>query len=55
MRFLHQKTDWGAKGAQRGATPEIKSLIWAHAGDIFLDFLVFSVKNHVLYTRLFFP
>ena len=35
MHFLCQKTDWGAKGAQRGATPEINSPIWAPFGSHF--------------------
>ena len=35
MHFLCQKSDWGSKGAQRGATPEIKSPIWTPFGGIF--------------------
>jgi len=33
--FGDQKTDWGAKGAPRGATTEIKSPIWIPFGTYF--------------------
>ena len=46
MHCSRQKTDWGAKGAQGGATPEIKSPIWTHFWDTFLDASRFLVKKH---------
>ena len=54
MHLLHQKTDWGAKGAQRGKTPEIKSPFWTHFGVNFFDFsCIFSKKSCVLHMLVF--
>ena len=44
MHFSHQKTDWGAKGAQRGGTPVSESPFWTPFGRIFLIFLVLLEK-----------
>ena len=63
MHFSHQKTDWGAKGAQRGATPEINSPIWGLFWDNFFDFscifrkdrdfsMIFLVALSALWDRL---
>ena len=44
MHFLCQKTDWGAKGAQRGATP-VRSHPFGHLLES-----ITVVKSHVFYT-----
>ena len=48
------KTDWGAKGAQRGATPVSKSPFWTPVGGNFLDLLcTFNNKSCVLHVLVF--
>jgi hypothetical protein len=50
LHFLCKKTDWGAKGATRGAkeeNPEIKSPILTPFGGHFLYIFTFFSKNNV--------
>ena len=50
MHFSHQKTDWGAKGAQRGATPVSGSPFWAPFWAEIPDFsCIFTEKSCVLH------
>ena len=49
MHYLDQKTDWGAKGASRGKTPEINSPFWIPFGVNFLDVFDIFSKSHVFY------
>ena len=52
--FCVKKKDWGAKGAQRGSTPDISSPIWAPFWDEILDFSrIFSKKSCVLHMLVF--
>ena len=54
LYFLWQKTEWGAKGAPRDATPEINSPIW-RPGEGHLTYVsVFSLKKRVSGISLFF-
>ena len=54
MHLLDQKTDWGAKGASRGKTPEINSPFWIPFGVYFLDFSCISnKKSRVLHMLVF--
>ena len=54
MHLLCQKTDWGAKGAPRGPTPEIKASIWAPFGDHFSYDCVFLMEKSVYLTHVAF-
>ena len=52
--FLCQKTDWGAKGAQRGATPVSNSPFWMPCWSIFLDLSgMLNKKSCVLHVLVF--
>ena len=42
--FSRQKTDWGAKGAPRGATPDIPSPFWTPFWSLWGDFLRFEKR-----------
>ena len=55
MHFLRQKRDWGAKGAPRVATLEIKSPILSPFGSNFECMSVFCADEIVLDARPFFP
>ena len=54
MHFSFQKTNWGAKGAPRGATTKIKSPIWGALGGHFLDFFEFLMQKGVYLTHVAF-
>ena len=54
MHFSHQKTDWGAKGAPRGATLEITSPIWGPFGGYFAYIFVCLIEKSVYLTHAVF-
>ena len=54
MHFSCQKTDWGAKGAPRGASTKIKPPIWVPFGGNFSCFLVFLMQKSVYLTHVAF-
>ena len=54
MYFSCQKTDWGAKGAPRGATTKINYHIWTHCGSNFNDFSHILCKNMCSFNVLVF-
>ena len=45
MHFVCQKTDWGAKGAPRGATTKINYHIWVPFGGHFSDLFEFLMEK----------
>jgi hypothetical protein len=51
MHFSHQKSDLVAKGAPRGATLEINSLIWRPFGDTYSCIFAFVRKKNVFEIR----
>ena len=54
IHFSCQKTDWGAKGAPRGATPVSNSPFWTPFGGQFSYIFVFLCKNKYLKHAPFF-
>ena len=54
MHFSYQKTDWGAKGAPRGATPVSNSPIWVPFGDHFPYMFVFLTQKRVYLKHIVF-
>ena len=54
MHFLCQKRDWVANGDPRGATPEIKSLIWTSFGGHSANWFVFMRQKRAFLKRILF-
>ena len=54
MHCSSQKTNWGAKGAPRGASTKIPSPIWVPFGDHFSYLFVFLMQRSVYLTHVVF-